>query len=204
VAALEKPSRVDGRRRALDQLELEEVFEAVRTTSRDPDLDLLLVRFHLESGARREGALNVRLRDLDARRSTTWLREKFRKEREQPVSPSLLAALEAFAHSRGALTPDDAIFRNPRGRPITRRHYNTLFDHVQAALPWTNRVPVTAHVLRHTAGTAVERIASPAVAEAFLGHAPSSVTGRYTKAKIEEVAAAVAALVGEAHPLACR
>jgi hypothetical protein len=28
--------------------------DAVRTTSHDPDLDLLLVRFHLESGARRE------------------------------------------------------------------------------------------------------------------------------------------------------
>jgi integrase len=32
------------------------------------------IRFHLESGARREGALNLRLRDLDLRRSTVWLR----------------------------------------------------------------------------------------------------------------------------------
>jgi hypothetical protein len=36
----------------------------VRTTSHDPDLDLLIIRFHL-AGARREGALNLRLRDLD-------------------------------------------------------------------------------------------------------------------------------------------
>jgi integrase/recombinase XerC len=36
--------------------------------------NLLLIRFHLESGARREGALNLRMRDLDQRRSSVWLR----------------------------------------------------------------------------------------------------------------------------------
>ena len=52
----------DGRpsRRRLDHPEIEELVNAVRTTSNDPDLDLLLIRFHLESGARREGALNLR------------------------------------------------------------------------------------------------------------------------------------------------
>jgi integrase len=70
AAQLEKPRRLPNRRRALDDGELREVIEAVRTTSQDPDLDLLLIRFHLESGARREGALNLRLRDLDRARST--------------------------------------------------------------------------------------------------------------------------------------
>jgi hypothetical protein len=37
----------------------------VRTTSQEPDLDLLLVRFQLESGARSEGALILHLGDLD-------------------------------------------------------------------------------------------------------------------------------------------
>lgn len=168
-------------------------------TSHDPDLDLLLVRFHLESGARREGALNLTLGRLDHRRATVWLDEKFDIEREQPVSPSLLAEIEAHARSRGATKPEDPVFRTARGVPISRRRYNTLFNHVQAALPWTDRTPVTAHVLRHTTATAVERIAGHAVAEAFLGHAPTSV---YTKARIEEVAAAIATLTGEPHPLA--
>jgi integrase len=201
---LDKPRRRESRRRALDDAELNEAIDAVRTTSQDPDLDLLLVRFHLESGARREGALNLRLGDLDARRSTAWLREKFGLEREQPIPPSLLAALESHARSRGATRDQDPVFRTKRGRPITRRRYNTLFDRAQAALPWTSRAPVTAHALRHTAGTAVERIAGHSVAQAFLGHAPSSVTGIYTKARPDEVAAAVAALTGEPHPLARR
>jgi integrase/recombinase XerC len=101
---LEKPRRLPNRRRALEDGELREVIDAVRTTSQDPALDLLLIRFHLESGARREGALNLRVRDLDSRRSTVWLREKFGLEREQPVSPSLLRALEAHSANRGAIT----------------------------------------------------------------------------------------------------
>jgi hypothetical protein len=54
------------------------------------------------------------------------------------------------------------------------------------------RTPLTAHVLRHTAITAVERIAGFAVAQRFAGHSPNSVTGTYTKADIAEVAKAVA------------
>lgn len=48
---LVKPRRAGSRRRALDDIELAELIDAVRATSNDPDLDLLLVRFHLESGA---------------------------------------------------------------------------------------------------------------------------------------------------------
>jgi integrase/recombinase XerC len=106
AAQLEKPRRLPNRRRALDDGELREVIEAVRTTSQDPDLDLLLIRFHLESGARREGALNLRLRDLDNRRSTVWLREKFGAEREQPVSPPNLTSWDrrrSFLAARSTL-----------------------------------------------------------------------------------------------------
>jgi integrase len=202
AADLEKPRRLPNRRRALEDHELREVIDAVRTTSHDPNLDLLIIRFHLESGARREGALNLRLRDLDGRRSTVWLREKFDIEREQPISPSLLRALEHHASSRGASAGEDSVLRSRRGRAITRRRYNTVFDRARPCLPWAERTPVSAHVLRHTAITAVERHAGYAVAQAFAGHSASSVTGTYTRARIAEVAAAVAALTGEAHPLA--
>jgi len=80
------------------------LIDTVRTTSRDPDLDLLVLRFHLESGARREGALNLRRGDIDMRRATVWLREKG-GEREQPVSPRT----------------GDAPW-SPHPPPLTRRH----------------------------------------------------------------------------------
>lgn len=202
AAEVGKPRRLTSRRRGLDEQELLEVVEAVRTTSRDIELDLLLVRFHLVSGARQEGALNLVVDGIDDRRSTVWLREKYGKEREQPIPPSLIPVLRGHARRRGATQGRDKVFRTTRGAPTSRRHYDTLFRHVQDALPWSARTPVTAHVLRHTAASAVERAAGMAVAEKFLGHEPNSVTATYTEARLEEVAAAVAAITGEAHPLA--
>ncbi len=217
AANLVKPPRNPTLRRALDDTELAEVWQAVGKVSRDAELDLLLVRFLLISGARREGAVNLKVRDLDDRRSSLWLDEKFGKLREQPVPPSLLAELRRIAtERRGPSDPpstDSPVFRVRRkgpdglGLPLTRRHFENLFAKVQAELAWP-RTPVTAHVLRHTAITAVERLPAPygggAVAAAFAGHAPGSgsVTAGYTKATIAEVAGAVQLLSGETHPLA--
>jgi integrase len=200
--ALTKPRRARSRRRALTDDELAELIDAVRTTSNDPDLDLLLVRFHLESGARREGALNLRRRDLDTPRATVWLREKGDSEREQPISPSLTALLQRHATTRGATTPDDALFRTTRNTPLSQRRYSTIFDRARPCLEWANRTPVSAHVLRHTAITAVGRLAGYPVAQAFAGHSPPSVTGLYLHANLAEIATAIATLTGEAHPLA--
>ena len=79
AANVPKPRRRLSRRRPLDHREVEELIDAIRATSNDPDLDLLLVRFHLESGARREGALNLRLRDLDDRRATAVAAREVRR-----------------------------------------------------------------------------------------------------------------------------
>ncbi len=201
AAALRKPLRTTGRRRALDDGELTDLADAIRATSTDPNLDLLLVRFHLETAARRQGALNLRRRDIDTR-ATVWLREKNDTEREQPASPSLVACAVAHASERGGNDAGDAVFRNRRGEPITGRRYDRLFARARNCLGWDARIPVSAHVLRHTAVTRIGRIAGYPVAQAFAGHAPPSVTGRYLHASLADVATAVAALTGEDHPLA--
>lgn len=204
---IEKPRRRDNRRRALTRSEVDDLWAAVTATSRDPDLDLLLVRFHLETGARRIGAINLKLGDVDLDRQTVWLREKFGDEREQPASASLLAAVVGLAARRGSTRPADPAFvtlhrRGVRSAPLSDRTYDRIFTRAQTVIPWAARTPVTAHVLRHTAVTAVERVAGFAVAARFAGHAHGSVTGTYTKADLSEVAGALAVLTGEPHPLA--
>ena len=94
------------------------------------------------------------------------------------------------------------MLRNTVGVPITGRRCDTLFARARGALAWSARTPVSAHVLRHTAITNVGRVAGYAVAQTFAGHAPPSITGRYLHASLAEVAAAVAIITGEAHPLA--
>ncbi len=204
---VDKPRRLPNRRRALNQAELSDLWAAVVATTKDPALELMLLRFHLESGARRMGAINLRVKDLDHARQTIWLREKFGSEREQPISRSLLQAVADLAEVRGSTSADDHVLvtRHRAGgvlAPVTDRTYDRIFTRVQARVSWAQRTPLTAHVLRHTAITAVERVAGFAVAARFAGHTPGSVTGTYTKADISEVAAAVAILTGEPHPLA--
>lgn len=160
------------RRRALDDREIAQLIDAVRTTSNDPDLDLLVV--HPETGARREGALNLRRRDLDPDRATVWLREKGDSEREQPWwTPRRPGSTHPQRHT-------------DLGSPL--RHDLQPCPHLPS--------------LRHTAITAVGRLAGYPVAQASAGHTPPSVTGRYLHATLTEIAAAVAILTGRPHSLA--
>jgi hypothetical protein len=63
---------------------------------------------------------------------------------------------------------------------------------------------ISVHWLRHTTITWVERRYGYAVARAYAGHTDtaSAPTATFAKSRIGEIAAALAALTGEPHPLA--
>lgn len=128
-----------------------------------------------------------------------WLAEKD-SIREQPASPGLVADIDR--HGRERATGVGPLFRRRDGEPITGRDYDRLFARARAVLPWSQRTPVSAHVFRHTAVTTIGRIGGYPIAQAFAGHTPPTVTGRYLHATVGEVAAAAAIMTGEAHPLA--
>ncbi|MFI1912858.1 hypothetical protein [Nocardia sp. NPDC020380] len=73
-------------------------------------------------------------------------------------------------------------------------------------MPWAATMQVSAHWLRYTTLTFVEREFGYAVARAYAGHAePTRMDGAtyaYVRASLSEVAAALAAFSGEPHPLA--
>lgn len=202
--AVHKPRRLQARRTWLDEEQLRQVVRLAGSTGDDPELDQLLTTFHLVTGARQEGALNLRVRHLDLAGGYVVLDEKNNTVERQPVPDWLLAELFDFARSRGATGADDVVFRKRTRsgtfRPIGRRRYNYLFERLQSLVEWVDVEQVTAHTLRHSAGHLVERLAGKAVATAFLRHAVLDVTGVYTRASRAEVAAAVIALWGGHHP----
>ena len=210
ASAVPKPGRPRTTRHGLSADQLTELFQATARGGDDPTLDALLVRFLVESGARREGAINLRLRDVDTERCTVLLREKNDKDgTEQPLSPSLIKAILDFARSRGASAPTDSVFRyKPQeaetvGPPLTRRRFDTLTNRWQATLPFAARLAVTPHVLRHTAIGLVESKTSYAVARAFARHtSKGEVTTTYLQRTIADVAQAIQELTEEEHPLA--
>ncbi|MEU3768651.1 site-specific integrase [Amycolatopsis keratiniphila] len=200
-----KPRRNASTRRALPNGQLSELNDVVASTGDDPELDALLCRLHEETACRRGGALALRPRDLDRLQCTVLLREKGETERWQPVSPTLMRHLIVHGEERGDGNRDEQLLRYANGNPITKRRYDYIFRRVQAELEWARALQVTAHWLRHTTLTWVERNFGIGVARAYAGHSDTGsdlTTTSYVKADITEVAAALAALTGEPHPLA--
>jgi hypothetical protein len=88
---------------------------------------------------------------------------------------------------------------------IPETRYDSLWKRVGEHLPWVVSQGISTHWLRHTALTWVERNFGYAVARAYAGHTGGhdvGSTATYIRADLHEVATALAALTGEAHPLA--
>src|SRR5271170_3278730 len=202
---VEKPRRLPSTRRAVADKRLAEINHAAATTGDDPELDTLLLRLHTETACRRGGALALRPQDLDPEQCLILLREKGETVRWQPVSPTLMAALLGHAAERHA-PPDGQLLRYRNGRRITYRRYDHLWERLGRYLPWVRAQQISMHWIRHTTLTWVERNFGYAVAKAYAGHTDNGsdggATATYVRATTHEVAAALAALTGEPHPLA--
>jgi integrase/recombinase XerC len=201
---VDKPRRLPSTRRAVPDTRLAEINQAVAGGD-DPELDTLILRLHTETACRRGGALALRTQDLDPDQCLILLREKGETVRWQPVSPTLMGCLVRHGQERNA-PPGGQLLRYSNGRPITYRRYDGLWERIGRALPWVRTQQVSTHWIRHTTLTWVERNFGYAVARAYAGHADSGgdagATSTYVRATVSEVAAALAALTGEPHPLA--
>ncbi|MGW4371546.1 tyrosine-type recombinase/integrase [Nocardia takedensis] len=198
-----RPTRRPSHRYAIPSNQLSEIWTVAATTGDDPDLDALVLRLHIETACRRSGSLVLRPHDLDPDQCLIFLREKDGSDRWQPVSPTLMRGLLAHAAERGS-PRSGQLLRYRDGRPITSRRYDYIWTRVGEELPWVAAQGVSMHWLRHTTLTWVERTFSYAVARAYAGHRGKNagVTATYVKAHLHEIAAAVAVLTSEPHPLA--
>jgi len=206
AARVPKPRRLRSTRTALPDGRLEEILHVAATTGEDPALDALLLRLHTETACRRGGALKLMPEDLDAEHCLIQLHEKGETVRWQPVSPTLMSHLLAHGESRGGLAPGRPLLRYANGKPITSRRYDHLWQRLGRHLPWVATQQISTHWIRHTILTWVERNFGFATAQAYAGHEDHGRGGKamatYIRAGLPEVAAALAALTGEDHPLA--
>jgi integrase len=205
AAKVAKPRRLPSTRRAIGDARLTEINEVAASTGDDPALDTLLIRLHTETACRRGGALALRPRDLDPEQCVIFLREKGGTARWQPVSPTLMRHLVAHHEERGGGERDGRLLRYRDGRPLTYRRYDHLWHRIGQRLRWVHTQQISTHWLRHTTLTWVERVYGHAVARAYAGHTDgggAGATATYVRASLYEVAAALAGLTGEEHPLA--
>jgi len=195
AAGLARPRRRRSPRRALSSEELQGLFAAVLATSRDPELDFLILAFARETACRREGILNLRRADLYPTPSVL-LYEKFEEQREIPVSEPLLEALKVHGSTRAEGC--DRVFHYSDGSCLSDRRFDTIFSRVGEHLPWVRSLGVTLHWIRYSTLTDIRMTAGERVAAAYAGHGDSSggVTATYTRASFAELQAAHRRLFG--------
>lgn len=189
AAGLTRPRRRRSPRRALSSDELTSLFTAVLATSRDPELDLLIMAFARETACRRDGVLNLRQADLHSTPSVI-LYEKFDERREIPVSRPLLQALSAHAATRAPQC--DRVFHYSNGHCLTDRRFDSMFNRVGNCLPWADSLGLSLHWIRYTTLTDIRMTSGERVTAAYAGHGDHSggVTATYTRASFAELQAA--------------
>ncbi|NNH70904.1 tyrosine-type recombinase/integrase [Nocardia uniformis] len=201
-----KPRRLPSTRHALTFEQIKEIGRVASTTGNDRELDALIIRLHIETACRTGGALALNIDDLNVEDCLVRLREKGETERWQPVSPLLMSRLVDHVNTRGGAQATKQVLRYRNGRPVGRRRYDYLVKRIREQLPWAARLQISAHWLRHTTLTFVEREFGYAVARAYAGHSePTNIDGAtytYVRASLPEVAEALTAVSGQPHPLA--
>ncbi|GIF25703.1 site-specific recombinase XerC [Actinoplanes tereljensis] len=181
---LEKPPRQESKRRPIDELHVEEMYQVVT------DDETGILRFYQETGCRREGLLNMTPQKVKRATQVVILDEKGSKIREQPISSMML----------DWLLSDNCILYT-----WTRRKNDGLFNRIKRDLDWANELGVSAHWLRHTTLSKVERVTkSMGLTAAFAGHklsgigATATYAGRYN---LKDVCWAFTVTFGLPHPL---
>ncbi|MBF6188848.1 tyrosine-type recombinase/integrase [Nocardia farcinica] len=206
AAAVPRPAPLPGKRHALTIEQILELAHIAATTGDDPALDALIVRLHIETACRRAAVLSLTLPDLNVPDCLIKLREKGTTMRWHPISPTLMRRLIEHAAERGGTETTHHVLRYRTGHPLGRRRYDTLTARLRDHLPWAAALGVSAHWIRHTTLTWVEREFGMGIARAFAGHSDrpthAVATFTYVTASIPELAQAVATLTGEPHPLA--
>jgi len=158
----------------------------------------LIALLMLDAGLRVGEAVQLQLRDVfwnTLARNPLTLRPEITKThepREIPTSVRLRAALSTWLDylSMGTSLPEETwLFQDRTGYlHITRRTVQRL---ITAAAERALGRPIHPHVLRHTFGTNVSRVAGTAVAQKLLGHKHLSSTEVYLHPSADDYQTAI-------------
>jgi integrase/recombinase XerC len=165
-----------------------------RTGDVTAELDDLVFQLLRETACRRAGAIGLSRDDLAPATRTLRVIEKYGKQRWLPASAHLVHRLVAHWDARHHPGCNRLLHRRDGGH-LNDRWFQGFAERIQQ-LAWAGELGLTAHWLRHTTLTDIERIAGVRVAAAYAGHADGSfgVTGIYTKPSIDELRTAHARL----------
>ncbi|MDJ0346757.1 site-specific integrase [Streptomyces sp. H10-C2] len=152
------------------------------------DRDRAAVLLYVSSGARASELLGVTPADINWQGQTVYVISKGTKLREPiPTSPQAMVVLAAYLDAAGLPPAHEPVFRTRRGPEKSLSYWamRRVIQRVNAKL----KTNWTLHDLRHTAA---ERMANDphltlVEVRAILRHSNLATTGRYLRARVEEL-----------------
>jgi site-specific recombinase XerC len=89
---------------------------------------------------------------------------------------------------------ENGFFVSRVAHPVGRKRIELIFGRIRRHLPWTERVELRCHDIRHTSGRMIYKAADHQVAKLHLAHDGGSTTDHYLKERFDELAKLKAAL----------
>jgi integrase/recombinase XerD len=178
----------------LDKPEMDALLAAPDRRTAQGQRDYVLMLFLYNSGARADEAARLLVNDLDLVGSSVKILGKGGKQRHCPLWPVTVTELSALIAQRA---PQERVFLNRRGSPITRFGIHTLVERhaakAQAAVPSMAKKRVSPHTIRHStachllrAGVDINTI------RGWLGHVSLTTTNVYAEIDLQMKADALA------------
>lgn len=159
--------------------------------------DHAVLLFLYNAGARATEAAHLKIADVDLRAASVKITGKGGKQRLCPLWKATVAELSALIGER---TPNESVFLNRSGRPITRFGIHTLVERhalkVRAAFPSLATKRVSPHSMRHSCATHLLRAGVDInTIRGWLGHVSLDTTNIYAEIDLEMKAKALAKCV---------
>lgn len=188
----------------LDKAEMDALLAAPDRRSEQGRRDYALLLFLYNSGARASEVANLTIRDIDWYGRTVCITGKGRKQRLCPLWSETVALLRCLAAAR---SPEDAMFLNRRGQPITRFGIHTMVERnalaAASSAPSLRTKSVGPHVVRHTSASHLLRSGVDInTIRGLLGHVSVNTTNIYAEVDLETKAKALAAVSPGEKPVA--
>lgn len=178
----------------LDKPEMDALLASPDCHTTQGRRDYALLLFLYNSGARASEAAALRIADIDWYANCARIIGKGNKRRACPLWPNTLDQLHMLAAQR---EPEQRLFLNRNGQPITRFGIHTLVERYAsracAQAPSLATKRVSPHVIRHTAATHLLRSGADInTVRAWLGHVSLTTTNIYAETDLATKAHALA------------
>ena len=178
---------------SLDKPEMDALLDSPDRGTPQGQRDYALLLFLYNAGARASEAAELRIRDIDWHSQSVLLTGKGNKRRTCPLWPVTLEQLQWATGKRG---PEQHVFLNRNGQPITRFGIHTLVErHAMIAAtkqPSLSSKRVSPHVIRHTTATHLLRAGVDInTIRGWLGHVSLDTTNVYAETDLETKARAL-------------